>query len=339
MPRPKIAVKKGKTTQAKSQTETRTGAPDAPKTQEQLIDELVGKIRENAPNGEKYIQVSESYKKVGPGLTLSGLQRVYKQPAKSDFIYSQEFKFAGSTQVVEQLLSKLGTSVATQRSKSDIIDANNYQDYFVVRPNRPPQADLLITREKMSELVKLVKQSRTAAKEEKGTPKKKKAQRRKSNAGVQVADRVSVSRLTASVSAVAEVIRQLAERQLGLDVSHLTFEETPEGWVAVGGRTFRPKPNPKSKRVYVDYSSGHLGSETSEALESFLRKIGHSDSEVSTLLNLFSSNQSKVENGKEEVQPVEAQPKKDKSKKAELRGSPKISKAKTRTVKPRTSHE
>ena len=355
MPRPKIAAKKGKTQTKNQQTETRTGVPDVPKTQDQLIDELVARIKENVEKGGKYIQVSDAFKKVGPGLALTGLQRVYKQPEKSDFIYTQEFRFAGSTSVVEQLLGKLGTSVSAQRSKNDIVDASNHEQHLVIRPAKPVVADVVISHDKMSELVKLMRQGRTAVKEEKGTPKRKKAQRRKSHTGVQVAPRIVVDRLTATVASIADVIRQLAERQLGLDVTNVTFEEAADGLVAVGGRTGRSAPHPRTKRISVEYSGGHLLSETSAALESFLRRIGHTDTEVAPLLTAFTSKQSTVEAKTEVVEkPKEVKAKtktqapsettetkkaEAKTKKSELRGSPKVSKAKTRTVKPRTSNE
>ena len=345
MPRNKTAVKKGKSQQAKSQTETRTGAPQLPKTQDELVNELVARIKENAEKGDKFIQVSDTFKKVGPGLTLSGLQRVYKQAEKSNFIYTQEFKFAGSTQTVDELLVKLGTSVVGQRLKNDIIDASNYQNYLVVRqpnPNRPVPVELLITHDKMSELVKLVKQTRTAVKEDKGTPKKKKAQRRKSHTGVKVSrtPNVNVERLTATVAGVADVLHQLSERQLGLDVTHVTFEETPEGLVGLNGRTYRVRVNPKSKRSSVSYAGGHLGSETLEALRAFLSRIGHTDAEVKSVTDTFKPLEV-VNPGKEEVS-EEVEPKKaeaKKSKKVEAKTSPKVTKAKTRSVKPRTSHE
>lgn len=352
MPRSKIAAKKGKTQAKTQQTETRTGAPEVPKTQEQLIDELVAKIKENVEKGGKYIQVNDAFKKIGPGLALTGLQRVYKQPEKSDFIYTQEFRFAGSTGVVEQLLGKLGTSVSAQRAKNDIVDASNHEQHLVVRPPKPVVADVVISYDKMSELVKLMRQGRTVVNEEKGTPKKKRAQRRKSHTGVQVAPRIVVDRLTATVSSIADVVRQLSERQLGLDVTNVTFEEAADGLVAVGSRTGRSVPHPRTKRISVEYSGGHLLSETSAALESFLRRIGHSDSEVTPLLTSFTTKQASTEVKAEAAEkPKEARPKaktqapsepkkvEAKSKKSELRGSPKVTKAKTRTVKPRTSNE
>jgi hypothetical protein len=374
MPRQKIAAKKGKT-QAKTQTETRTGAPDVPKTQDQLIDELVAKIKENVENGGKYIQVSDTFKKVGPGLALTGLQRVYKQPEKSDFIYTQEFKFAGSTAVVEQLLGKLGSSVAAQRAKNDIVDASNHEEHLVVRPAKPAGADVLISYDKMSELVKLMKQNRTVVKEEKGSPKRKRAQRRKSHTGVQVAPRINVNRLTATLISIADVVRQLSERQLGLDVTDVTFEDAADGLVAVGARSGRSVPHPKSKRVSVEYSGGHLLSETSAALEAFLRRIGHSDTEVAPVLEAFTAASEKLkaqapkeEKKTEEVKPqaksqpkgqAKAKPKAKQSAKAvvapgkeeveeekpkkesksKVKSPPKVTKAKTRTVKPRTSNE
>jgi hypothetical protein len=345
MPRTKVAAKKGKI-QAKEktgpQTETKTGGPQVPKTQEQLIDELVARIRENVEKGEKFIQVSETFKKVGPGLTLTGLQRVYKQPEKSDFIYTREFRFAGSTRVVDQLLGKLGSSVAGQRLKNDIVDTTNYQDHLVVLPVKPRVApvDLLITHDKMSELVKRVKENRTAVKEDKGTPKKKRAQRRKSHTGVKITV-VSVETLVSTVSGVAEVIRQLVERQLGLDVTNVTFEESPSGLVVKGARSYRN--GPKTKRVSVEYAGGHVSAETSEALETFLRRIGHTDTEVKTVVDSYTAASSKpVVKEVKKAEPkteVKVDAKKDKTKKSELRGSPKVTKAKTRTVKPRTSNE
>jgi len=338
MPQNKTAGKKGK-----SQTETRTGAPDVPKTQEQLIDELVNKIKENVINGGgKYIQVSDAFKKIGPGLTLTGLERVYKQPQKSDFLYSREFLFAGSTRVVDELLGKLGSSVAGQRLKNDIIDITNYQDHLVVRVvNRVPQSDVLITHDKMSELVKLVKQSRTTVKEEKGTPKKKKAQRRKSPADVKVArgPRIVVERLSGKVSSFAEVLHKLSEKQLGLDVSNVSYEETTDGLVVSGARAFKVRSNPKSKRIVVEYGGGHLSSGDSSVLETLLRKIGHSEDEVKSVVEAFLSKRpvEEVKEEKKEVSNSEAPAKK--SKKSELRGSPKVTKAKTKTVKPRTSNE
>jgi hypothetical protein len=375
MPRPKIAAKKGKTQATEkmgAQTETRTGTPDAPKTQEQLIDELVAKIKENVEKGGKFIQVSDTFRKVGPGLSLTGLQRVYKQPEKADFLYTQQYKFAGSTPIVEQLLSKFGTSVAAQREKNDIVDVANHQNHLVVRPPQPAVAEIVISHDKMSELVKLMRQNRTAVKEEKGSPKKKRAQRRKSHTGVHVAPRIVVDRLTATLASIADVVRQLSERQLGLDVTHVTFEDAADGLVAVGGRTGRTVPNPRSKRVSVEYSGGHLLSETSSSLEAFLRKIGHSDAEVTPLLTAFStaletSKVSKTDAGKTEAKSEGADKPKAKPKakqapktvvapgkeeveekvvdskkpetKSKLRSPPKVTKAKTRTVKPRTSNE
>jgi hypothetical protein len=241
---------------------------------------------------------------------------------------------------------KLGSSVSAQRAKDDIVDATNHEQHLVIRPPKPPVAEVLISYDKMSELVRLVRQNRTTVKEDKGTPKKKRAQRRKSHTGVQVAPRIVVDRLTATLSSIADVVRQLSERQLGLDVTNITFEESAEGLVAVGGRTGRSSPNPRSKRLSVEYNGGHLLSETSGALESFLRRIGHTDSEVGPLLTSFTSKQSNVVKteapvkAKEVKQQVSEVKKADaKSKKSELRGSPKVSKAKTRTVKPRTSNE
>ena len=78
------AAKKGQTT---TNTETRTGTVQPPKTQDEVLVELASKVKENAEKSEKYIQLNEQLKKVGPGLTLLGLQRVYSLPDRSDFVY------------------------------------------------------------------------------------------------------------------------------------------------------------------------------------------------------------------------------------------------------------
>ena len=335
MPRPKIAAKKGKSQASEKmgpQTETRTGAPDVPKTQEQLIDELVAKIKENVEKGGKYIQVSDAFKKVGPGLALTGLQRVYKQAEKADFLYTQEYRFAGPTPVVEQLLGKLGTSVASQREKNDIVDASNHENHLVVRPPKPAVPDVLISYDKMSELVRLMKQNRTTAKDEKGSPKKKRAQRRKSHTGVQVAPRIIVDRLTATLASIADVVRQLSERQLALDVTNVTFEDAADGLVAVGGRTGRSVPHSRTKRVSVEYSGGHLLSETSSALEAFLRRIGHSDAEVTPLLSSFATVLETVKEKSEGETPAEKP--NPKAKQASAKQAPKAKQASKAVVNP-----
>lgn len=365
MARAKNAGKKGK--QNKTQTETRT---QQPKTPEELLAELVARIRENASLQDKFIQLTNDLKKVGPGLSLTGLERVYKQPEKSDFVYSLEHRVAAPSAGLDKILGHLGTSLAGQRLKNDIVDLTNYQQHLVVRP--PIQREVLPEKNfstvDISDLARRIKESRVAAKEEKAnaTPRKKRAQRRKSHTGVQVprSPRVSVERLLANATTLSDVLRRLAERQQGLDLTSVTFEESADGLVAVGARPFRIRH--KSRRAVVEYAGGHLSAETPEGLETVLRRVGVPEADVTTLVGslrtqLASSTeeqpkevvkkqekkekkpQEKVQD-KKVVKPKEekkvSQPATKTSKKAaEPRNSPKVTKAKTRAVKPRTSHE
>jgi hypothetical protein len=357
MARAKNAGKKGK--QNKNQTETRT---QQPKTQEELLAELVARIRENATAQDKFIQLSDELKKVGPGLSLTGLERVYKQPEKSDFVYSLEHRVAAHSAGLDKILGHLGTSLAGQRLKNDIIDLTNYQQHLVVRPpvqrEQIPEKNFSTT--DISDLARRIKESKTAAKEEKvnGSPRKKRAQRRKSHTGVKVAQnsRVALDRVLATLNNVSDVLRQLSERQQGLDVTGVTFEETPEGLFALGARPFRIRH--KTKRAFVEYTGGHLSAETPEQLETVLRRVGVSDADLTQLVTSLRTQLQPSESAREEPVVQEkkkvqkAQPKEQKkqetakpekkttlAKKAEPKASPKVTKAKTRTVKPRTSHE
>ena len=102
----------------------------------------------------------------------------------------------------------------------------------------------------------------------------------------------------------------------------------------------------------VPYAEGYLGTQTSEALETLLRRVGHTDSEVKTVVDAFTTKQkSEVSNPVKTEAPAplkkkteaekktEAPKKKEKTKKTEALKSPKVTKAKTRAVKPRTSKE
>jgi hypothetical protein len=390
MARVKNAGKKGK--QNKSQTETRT---QQPKTPEELLADLVARIRENATAQDKFIQLTNDLKKVGPGLSLTGLERVYKQPEKSDFVYSLEHRVAAPSAGLDKILGHLGTSLAGQRLKNDIVDLTNYSQHLVVRP--PVQREVVPEKHfnptDISDLARRIKESRTAAKEEKAnaSPRKKRAQRRKSPTGVTVArtPRVAVDRLLANVETLSDVLRRLSEKQQGLDLTSVTFEESSEGLVAVGARVFRIRH--KSKRAVVDYAGGHLSAETPEVLETVLRRVSVSDADVSALVSSLrtklsqeqqvvekakaqgnkaqggKSQGNKAQGGKaqgnkaqgnkqgktttqpeaQEEKPVaEKKPAKKVAEKqapvkkvAEPRNSPKVTKAKTRAVKPRTSHE
>jgi hypothetical protein len=367
MARVKNAGRKAK--QGNTKTETRT---QQPRTPEEQLNELVQRIRENATAQDRFIQVSSDLKKVGPGLSLTGLERVYKQPEKSDFVYSLEHRVAGPSTALDQILGKLGASLAGQRLKNDIVDLTNYSSHLVVRPpvQREPLPELkLYSSTDISDLARRIKESRVAAKEEKAnaSPKKKRALRRKSPTGVQVArtPRVTVDRLLATSESLAETLRRLAEKQQGLDLTSVTFEESPEGLMMVGGRAFRVKH--KSSRVLVQHGSGHLTATTVELFEQAVRRLGLSDAD--TLVQNFRSQSEtpaekkvapKAQKVKEEVvektqakpkAATKAAPKAQKASEAQPKGkqakatkkaerqSPKVTKAKTRAVKPRTSHE
>jgi hypothetical protein len=362
MARGKNAGKKGK--QQKTQTETRT---QQPKTPEELLNDLVARIRENASLQDKFIQLTNDLKKVGPGLSLTGLERVYKQPEKSDFVYSLEHRVASSSAGLDKILGLLGTSLAGQRIKNDIIDLTNYQQHLVVRP--PIQREVVPEKNfstvDISDLARRIKESKTAAKEEKAnaTPRKKRAQRRKSHTGVKVArtPRITVDRILANVNTLSDLLRKLSEKQQGLDVTGITFEESSEGLVAVGARPFRIRH--KSRRAVVEYGGGHLSAETPEQLETVLRRVNLPETDVNTLVNSLRNQLTttavvdapkqekeekpkKIVEKKQEKKPEKQEKKPEKKvvekpakKTAEPRNSPKVTKAKTRNVKPRTSHE
>ena len=310
-------------------------------------------------------------KKVGPGLSLTGLERVYKQPEKSDFVYSLEHRVAAPSAGLDKVLGLLGTSLAGQRLKNDIVDLTNYQQHLVVRP--PVQREVVPEKNfstvDISDLARRIKESKTAAKEEKAnaTPRKKRAQRRKSNTGVKVprSPRVTVDRVLANLETLSDVLRKLAERQQGVDVTEVSFEESSEGLVAVGARPFRIRH--KSKRAVVEYAGGHLSAETPEQLETVLRRVGVPDADVNTLVaSLRTQVAPAVEQVKEEKPKVQEKKQEKVQEKAKVekkqektqakpekkvaekpakktaeptRTSPKVTKAKTRAVKPRTSHE
>lgn len=363
MPRQKQAKAKG---QRKTQTEIRT-ATAAP-SEANSVQDLVSLIRENVTQQGKFIQIDKDLKKIGPGLSLSGLQRVYKHPERSDFVYTQEFRFAGPSAQVDKVLGELGSSLAGQRIKNDIVDATNYESFIVARvpKEKAPAVEILFTHDQISKLAQFVKtHKQEAKKDDKTTPKKKKAQRRKSPVGhIVKKDEVDVFRITGTVQAIGDLIKGLNQSQKGLDVSTITYDESTEGLKLLGSRTF--KVSAKSSRKPIPYAEGYIYSQTKESLEEFLQKIGHSSEEVKAVVDLFETKPQAPKEAKEEGKAKEApKPKevkakeakakevkpapkavakkadeeKKKSKKADAKQSPKVTKAKTRTVKPRTSNE
>jgi len=363
MPRQKQA--KG---QRKTQTEIRTGATQ---TESEIIQDLVVLIRENVSQLGKFVQIDKDLKKVGPGLSLSGLQRVYKHPERSDFVYTQEFRFAGPSAQVDKVLAALGTSLAGQRIKNDIIDATNYESFVVARVPREkaPAVEVLFTHDQISKIAQFVKSNKQETKkEDRTTPKKKKAQRRKSPVGhITKKDEVDVFRITGTIESITEIIKLLNKTQKGLDVSTLTFEDSDDGLKLVGARTF--KVSAKSTRKPIPYSGGYIYAQTRQSLEEFLQKIGHTSEQVKEVSDLFEekvvqpvekkevekkpaekkqpekkADKKPAEKKQPEKKPAEKKPKQP-EKKADKKHAEKkqtevtVTKAKTRAVKPRTSNE
>jgi hypothetical protein len=340
--------------------ETRVAQPDQPKTQEEIIELLIAKIRDNLKSSDaKYVQVNENFKKVGPGLSLAGLTRLYKQEDKSSFVLVPEFKLAGSSVVVEKLLTSLGSSLASQREKNGLIDATNFETFEQVREEREKATESApILSDKISEIAKFIKVNKgNKVGNDNNSPKKKRAQRRKSHTGITIeADpKTDVSTIIATVESVSELLKKLAEKQEGLDISSLTFEEKEGVLQALGAKAFKIKAGRKTKRSLVDWNGGHLGSTTSVALELFLKKIGVLDADVATVVKRFkgvgaaaskstaakSAEPKSVPKAKTSVAKTVPAAKKVAAKKdGKKEASPqKVVKAKTRDVKPRTSKD
>jgi hypothetical protein len=318
MPRGKTAVKKGRT------------SPKVEKSQDDLMKELVDKVKKlnESETFDKYIQLNEQGKKVGPGITLAGLSRIYKSPENTDFIFVNEFRIAGPSSAVDKVLIQLGSSVASQRLKNGLIDATNYESHVVERvaPPKEDKVEPVYTLDKIADLAKRLKITRGPQKGgEEDTLKKKKASRSKTNTGVQVKQtpQIPVDKIPASLEAIEDLLKRLAEKQLGLDVSVASLQE---GFV-LGCKVFRVSS--KSKKIPIPYKNGHLTGETRTSLELFLTGLGHQASEISALLKGLP----KPETKKEETVL------KPKKKPAKEEKPVEVSKAKTRAVKPRTSNE
>ncbi len=319
----KPAVNKGRT------------SPKVEKSQDDLLKELVEKVKANASeSSDKYVQLNEQGKKVGPGITLAGLPRIYKIAEKNDFIFVKEFRLAGPSSAVDRVLGQLGSSVASQRLKNGLIDATNFESHIVEKEVQPKEqrVEAVYTMDKIADLAKRIKDHRVAEKKpQEGSLKKKKASRTKTNTGVQTktTPQIPVDKIPASLEALEDLLKRLSEKQLGLDVTSARLED---GFV-LGCRAFRVSS--KSKKIPIPYRNGHLAGETRQVLERFLSALGHSDTEVKTLLKGLP----KAETKKAEKTGTEKTTLKPKSKKPGKEEKVEVSKAKTRTVKPRTSNE
>ena len=352
MARTKPAVKKGRT------------SPKVEKTAEDTMKELVDKIKANASEStDKYIQLNDQGKKVGPGITLAGLPRIYKNSEKNDFIFVNEFRLAGPSSAVDKVLAQLGSSVSAQRLKNGLIDATNFESHLVEKEVQAKEVkpEAVYTMDKIADLAKRIKDHRVADKKpQEGSLKKKKASRTKTNTGIQTktGPQIPVDKIPATVEAMEELLKKLAEKQLGLDVTSARLEEG----VVLGCRSFRVSS--KSKRIPIPYRNGHVSADGRETLEKFFGALGHSDAEVKNLLKGLPKKET-VKEGKQEVKEEKGQEKgqekdtkkgqeKDtkKGKESKTTLKPKkggakekeekpveVSKAKTRAVKPRTSNE
>lgn len=356
MARTKQATKKGikKGTESKK-AETRVAEKktegNQPKTQDQIIDQLVAKIKQNltVPDS-KFVQVNENFKKVGPGLSLSGFLRLYKQADKTNFIGIPEYKIAGPTEVVDKILVALGTSLETLRAnEGGVIDVDNHESYVVARLPQKDEtvASILITSDKIAEIAKFVKTNKVANKKEEGehTPKKKKAQRRKSPTGVKIekSPRISVDPLNhLTYDGLVDLLKRLTEKQEGLDVSTITISREGEQVNVLGAKLFKIKAGSKSKRVLLDGALRGLASESAGSLSLLLKELGQSDADIKPHLDKFKP-VAKKEEVKEKAKEVKAkeEPKATKkvSKKEPVAAAAEVTKAKTRDVKPRTSKD
>ena len=332
-------------------TETRVAEPkveNQPKTQQEILEQLVEKVKQNLSSPDsKYVQVNENLKKVGPGLSLLGLERLYKKEDKKNFVLVPEHKVSGPSEVVEQLLTLLGSSLQQQRDKPfGVLDVNNYEEYVAthVTPNiQPPQPIVAISTDKISQIALLIKTKKTK-KVERDTPKKKKAQRRKSPIGVELAKspKISVDPLSElTLEVLQDLLKRLAEKQQGLDISKSTLTSENDKITMIGATTFKIKAGTKSKRVILDGSLRGLASDSKEQVVTLLTQLGLSEANQKTHLAKFKAAAApKAAPKKQEA--------KTKTKKGAEKGAEKdkkegkaevTTKAKTRDVKPRTSKD
>jgi hypothetical protein len=354
MPRTKQATKK-----ANKKAETRVAqkaVENRPKTEDEIIDQLVVKIRQNLTvKDSKYVQVNENFKKVGPGLSLSGLLRLYKQPGKENFILIPEYKVSGPTQVIERILGRLSTSLETLRAKEGgVVDIQNYETYVVARlPEKETVASVLISSDKIAELAKLVKEHKIV-KEDRDEPKKKKAQRRKSHTGIQVSqvEKIAVDNLTeVSQENLVDLLKRLAEQQKGLDVTGATATRVDGHLTLSGSKSFTIKGGSKSKRLLIDSGALRgLAAESTDKLGEILKELGLSAAESKVYLDKFKPAK-KVEaktkktvaakpEAKEDKEATTAKPTAKAAHKEKSAAKPvEVTKAKTRDVKPRTSRD
>jgi hypothetical protein len=91
-----------------------------------------------------------------------------------------------------------------------------------------------------------------------------------------------------TLESLVDLLKRLAEKQEGLDVSTTTFERTDAGLTVVGAKLFKIKAGSRSKRTLVDTGVLRgLGSESAEALEAFLKQVEQTDAEVKTCIEKF----------------------------------------------------
>lgn len=349
MTRTKQNGKKGKETKKAETRVAETKVENKPKTQDEVIQQLVAKIHKNLTvEDSKFVQVNENFKKVGPGLSLSGLSRLYKQTDKSNFVLVPEFKIAGPTSVIEKLLVSLGTTYTQQKSKEyGVLDLSNYETYIEnhVSVVEPVLATEQITSDKISAIAQLIKSKKSKVNKEDGDiPKKKRAQRRKSHTGVEIekSPRISVDPLTnLTLESLLELLRRLAEKQEGLDISKAQISRESGQIIVKGTKIFKIKGGSKSKRVLLDGSLRGLASETADRVTALLGELGQSEAEQKVHLDKFKpapvKEEHKPKKGKEATPAPKT--KKETVSKKETTKPAETTKAKTRDVKPRTSKD
>jgi hypothetical protein len=350
MTRTKQNGKKGKETKKAETRVAETKVENKPKTQDEIVQQLVVKIQQNLTvTDSKFVQVNENFKKVGPGLSLSGLSRLYKQTDKSNFVLVPEFKIAGPTSVVEKLLVSLGTTYTQQKAKEyGVLDVSNYETYIENNAAvvEPVLATEQITSDKISAIAQLIKSKKTKANKDDGdVPKKKRAQRRKSHTGVELekSPRVSVDPLTnLTLESLLELLRRLAEKQEGLDISKSEVSRESGQLILKGSKTFKIKGGSKSKRVLLDGSLRGLASETADKVSALLGELGQSEAEQKVHLDKFkpapeARPKKVVKEAAKDAAP--AKTKKEAAGKKEATKPAETTKAKTRDVKPRTSKD
>jgi hypothetical protein len=264
-----------------SQTHYKKGRRES--TTEESLFKVIESIKQ--PH-DKIIQVDAHFNRKVP-LTENGIGRIYSSDKKSlddkqNFVYILgNYKFAGPSSSVDKILETMGIN------KNDIsnilVNFTNYQTH------RDLTLDSTLNEKSIS-----LSNIRDLVKSKKPT-----VSPHVSPTGKRVSSKTKISKSTKSVSetleksvqSVSDLVKTLKLKNKGLDISKVNITDN----TITGVRQYEIKElQPRLKKLPIKYAEGFLIVENKQNLSNFLTAIGHSSSEISTLLHDFESLQSKL---------------------------------------------